>query len=143
MYYWQFCKIFFGAASNYKLRTESKLWSIFLNLEKFGCTKGSSGLENSPRRYTAPFPTVDQCFSVLGAQDVGQIKSAKSSNNNMEFIHFLAGSLMSNNSFSSLFIQVKTNPLQSLRVSSSYSHYYSNHPLTSPPPKYAHIYTHN
>lgn len=62
MYYWQFCKIFFGAASNYKLRTESKLWSIFLNLEKFGCTKGSSGLENSPRRASEggntlpPFP---------------------------------------------------------------------------------------
>lgn len=62
MYYWQFSKIFFGAASNYNLKTESKLWSVFSNLGKSGCTKGSSGLETSQRRAcegenpSAPFP---------------------------------------------------------------------------------------
>nr|KAF6341481.1 hypothetical protein mMyoMyo1_011900 [Myotis myotis] len=93
-------------------------------------------------KYTAPFSTVHQCSSVLGAQDVGQIKSVIVAITTVEFIHFPADSLTGSHSFPSLFLQVKTNPLQPLGVSSSYSHYYSNHPPTSPPPNmHIHIYT--
>ena len=59
----QFCN-FFGAASNYNLQMNFKLWSLFLKLEKSGCSKGNSNLEASQRRAyegkntVSPFLTV-------------------------------------------------------------------------------------
>ena len=63
LYYWQFCN-FFGAASNYNLKRDPKLWSLFLNLEKSGCIKGSSGLETSPRKACEGKNTVSPLLTV-------------------------------------------------------------------------------